>query len=84
MNLKQDPKFVIAKEIELMVDLNNADFEELIRVPGIGIKTAQKITENRPIKNIQNLKSLGVILKRASPFIEVDGISQTKLSRWIN
>ncbi len=84
LDLKQDPKFLIARKIELMVDLNNAKFEELIKVPGIGLKTAQKIVENKPIKNIQTLKSLGVILKRASTFIEINGVRQTTLSKWIN
>jgi len=84
LNLKHDPKFNIAKEMELMIDFNNAKFEDLIKVPGIGLKTAQKIIENRPIKNIQSLKSLGVILKRACPFIEINGIRQTTVSKWIN
>ena len=84
LDLKYDPKFLIAKEMKLMIGVNDAKFEELIKVPGIGLKTAQKIIENGPIKNVKTLKSLGVILKRASPFIELNGISQTKLSRWIN
>ena len=83
LDLKEDPKFLIAKENDLIIDINNAEFEELIKVPGIGLKTAQKIIENRPIKNVQNLKSLRVILERASPFIELNGVRQTKLSRWI-
>lgn len=83
LNLKQDPKFLIAKKEEIIVDVNNAEFQELIKAPGIGLKTAQKIIENRPIKNISLLKSLGVILKRASPFIEINGVHQSRLSRWI-
>jgi len=83
LNLKEDPKFSIAKQNEFIVDINNAKFEDLIKVPGIGLKTAQKIIENRPIKSIQNLKSLRVVLKRASPFIELNGVRQTILSSWI-
>jgi predicted DNA-binding helix-hairpin-helix protein len=84
LNLKEDPKFSIAKENELIVDVNEAEFEELIKVPGIGIKTAQKIIEVRPIKDITILKSVGVITKRATPFIELNNIHQTTLSKWIN
>jgi predicted DNA-binding helix-hairpin-helix protein len=84
LDLKFDPKFVIAQEQELLVDIDNAGFNELIKVPGIGLKTAQKILENRPVKSVEELKSLGVIFKRASSFIELNGIHQSKLTRWIN
>ena len=83
LDLKEDPKFSIAKENELVVNINDAKFEELIQVPGIGLKTAQKIIENRPIKNSSALKSVGVILKRAMPFIEISGVRQASLSLWI-
>ena len=84
LDLKHDPKFLIAEKEELMIDINSANFKELIRVPGIGLKTAQKILESRPVRDIRTLKSLGVILKRASPFVEINGMHQSKLSRWIN
>jgi predicted DNA-binding helix-hairpin-helix protein len=84
LNLSQDPKYQIAKEKELIVDINEAEFDELIKIPGIGLKIAQKIIENRPIKDSSKLKSLGVILKRASPFIDINKIHQTTLSKWIN
>jgi len=84
LNLKQDPKFLIAKEKELIVDVNDAEFQELIKVPGIGLKTAQKIIDKRPIKNVSILKSVGVITKRAMPFIEINKIHQTRLSKWLN
>jgi len=84
LHLREDPKFSIAKKNELLVDINNAKFKELIKVPGIGLKTAQKIVDKRPIKNISILKSVGVITKRALPFIEVNNIHQTRLSKWIN
>ncbi|MDI6825591.1 MAG: helix-hairpin-helix domain-containing protein [Candidatus Aenigmarchaeota archaeon] len=84
LDLSEDPKFSVAKENELSVNINNASFEELIRVPGIGIKTAGKILEKRPIKDISLLKSLGVNLKKAIPFIELSGIHQLTLTKWVN
>jgi predicted DNA-binding helix-hairpin-helix protein len=84
LDLKEDPKFSIAKENELVIDINNAEFEELIKIPGIGLKTAQKIIEDRPIKDVSKLKILGVILKKANPFIDMNNIHQTTLSKWIN
>lgn len=82
--LNQDPKFLIAKKEDLMLDINIAKFEDLIRVPGIGLKSAQKIIEKRPIKNISSLKNLGIVVKRAIPFIEIQNSHQTKISNWIN
>lgn len=79
--LNYDPKFLIAKQVELKVDLNNSKFEELIRVPGIGIKTAKKILESRPIRKSTQLKDLG-ILKRTLPFIEFKKEIQTNLNCW--
>jgi len=79
--LNFDPKFLIAKQADLRVDLNNSKFEELIRVPGIGIKTAEKILEKRPIRGFNQLKKLGV-LKRALPFLEFKKEIQTNLNCW--
>jgi predicted DNA-binding helix-hairpin-helix protein len=84
LDLDQDPKFTIAKENELLVDVNEAEFEELIKVPGIGLKTARRILEKRPIRDVSFLKSLGVNLKRASPFIELSGVHQSTLVKWVN
>jgi len=79
--VEKDPKMVIAQQNELKVDVNNADYEELIRVPGIGIKTAKNILENRPIKNSQRLHQLGV-LNRALQFLDLKKEKQTNLNFW--
>jgi len=84
LDLRQDPKFLIAREQDLKVNINDAEFEDLIRIPGIGLKSAQKIIENRPIRNISTLKNLGIFVKKAVPFIEINGLHQTKISNWIN
>jgi predicted DNA-binding helix-hairpin-helix protein len=84
LNLHDDPKYSIAKHEGLKVDVNEAEFDELIRVPGIGIKTARKILEKRPIKDISYLKSLGVNLNRAIHFIELKSMHQLTLARWLN
>ena len=73
--LNTDPKILIAKKLELCVDVNGAEFDELIKVPGIGIETANKIIFERNsgtnFKNLDQLKKLGVIVKRALPFIKI-------------
>jgi len=83
-NLKQDPKFIIAKHNDLNIDINSADFNDLIKIPGIGLKTAENIINKRPIKNISDLKNCGVILKKAYPFIELNKMRQLHLTKWLN
>ncbi|GHV84424.1 putative DNA modification/repair radical SAM protein [Spirochaetia bacterium] len=57
------------------VELKRASSEELLRVPGIGAKSARRIIEarrSRPI-SFDGLRRLGVVLKRARYFITLGG-----------
>ena len=85
LNLKYDPKFLFAAKNEISININSADFNELIKVPGIGIETANRILESRGLgarfNNIKELKNVGVILKRAAPFMEINS-RQTRLSHF--
>jgi len=83
LNLREDPKFSMAKENDLLVDINEASNKELLKVPGIGLKTAEKIITKRPFKDISSLRQAGVIVKRAVPFIELSGARQSRLNRWL-
>jgi putative DNA modification/repair radical SAM protein len=57
------------------VEINRADYQMLLRVPGIGIRSAQRITAARRSTslNYDSLKKLGVVLKRARYFITCQG-----------
>ena len=57
------------------VEVNRADYDELLRVPGIGAKTGRRIIETRRSRslNFDNLRRLGVVLKRARYFITAAG-----------
>lgn len=58
------------------VEVNTADKELLLRVPGIGPRTADRILEMRKggkIKDLEVLKRLGAWIQRASGFITIDG-----------
>ena len=57
------------------IEVNAADYEALLRVPGIGLISAQKIITQRKVQRVgyDDLKKIGVVLKRARYFITVNG-----------
>ena len=59
------------------VDVNRAPFEMLLRVPGIGPKSARRIWHARKLSSLglDELKRMGVVLKRAQYFITCNGFS---------
>jgi len=78
LDLAVDPKQASAmRRPELFpVDLNTADREMVLRVPGIGIRSANRIVRLRRLGRIrfEHLKQMGVVIKRARPFIVCDGL----------
>ncbi|MDE7395899.1 MAG: putative DNA modification/repair radical SAM protein [Clostridiales bacterium] len=54
------------------VDVNRAPYEALLRVPGIGVKSAKRIVSARRVRSLDlaALKKIGVVLKRAKYFID--------------
>jgi len=76
--LDVDPKIAWAREYLAAkpIEINTVDEQELLRVPGIGPKSVKTILEARTknkLKQPEELYPLGVNLKRAAPFILVDG-----------
>lgn len=57
------------------VEINRAPYGELLRVPGIGVKSARRILSARRSTKLsfQDLMKLGVVLKRAVYFITCSG-----------
>lgn len=57
------------------VEVNRIDYEMLLRVPGIGMKSARRIVAARRTSNLNydDLKKIGVVLKRAKYFITCKG-----------
>jgi putative DNA modification/repair radical SAM protein len=57
------------------VEVNSADYETLLRVPGIGARTGRRIIETRRSRSLSfdNLRRLGAVLKRARYFITCSG-----------
>jgi predicted DNA-binding helix-hairpin-helix protein len=76
--LHTDPKQAWAqtKLRERPIDINRADREDLLRVPGIGPRGAEAIMRIRrttKLNDISSLRRLGVLTERAAPFILLDG-----------
>ncbi len=84
-NVLLDPKcdWALQHLDQFPVEINRADYKTLLRVPGIGVKSAQRICKARKsgVLNFDNLKKIGVVLKRALYFITCNGkmMYKTKL-----
>lgn len=63
------------------VEVNRADYSELLRVPGIGVKSAMRIMATRRSSKLdfEDLKKLGVVLKRARYFITCKGRTKGRM-----
>ncbi len=72
-----DPKCTWAlRHRELFpVEINRASYEMLLRVPGIGVKSALRIVRMRRYGNLSfaNVSRLGIVMKRARYFMTVNG-----------
>ena len=73
LDLEIDPKLAWAlRHPEFFpVDLNRASYEHILRVPGIGVKSAERIVAARRLRKVESghLRKMGVALKRAKFFI---------------
>ena len=73
LDLDVDPKLAWALRHPEMfpIDINNAEYRQILRVPGIGIKSAKLIITSRKFGKLDlyQLKKIGVIIKRAQYFI---------------
>lgn len=76
-NVLLDPKcdWAIRHLEQFPVEVNRADYYTLLRVPGMGVKSAQRIIAARKsgILDFPDLKKIGVVLKRAMYFITCSG-----------
>jgi len=83
-----DPKMAIARELmDFPIDPNTASYQELIKVPGIGPRSAQRIMAMRQKEGTlgkTELASLGVRIKRASTFLKINGWRDSTLEMWLS
>ncbi len=77
LDVRLDPKCGWAlRHLELFpLEVNRAAYELLLRVPGVGVKSAQRIVQARRHGTLrfEDLKKMGVVLKRAGWFLTCQG-----------
>lgn len=73
LDLEIDPKlsWALRHPEAFPVDVNKADYSLILRVPGIGIKSAKLIVTSRRYGrlNAYQLKKIGIVMKKAQYFI---------------
>lgn len=76
-NILLDPKadWALRHLEEFPKEINNCSYYDLLKVPGIGVKSAKRIISSRKhfTINLEDLKRMGVVLKRAKYFILCNG-----------
>ena len=76
-NVMLDPKedWAVRHLEEFPVEVNRAPYEKLLRVPGLGVNSARRIVAARRSARLtfEDLKKIGVVLKRAIYFITCHG-----------
>ncbi|MBR6250636.1 MAG: putative DNA modification/repair radical SAM protein [Bacteroidales bacterium] len=79
LDLELDPKLAWAlRHPEYFpIDINTADYEQLLRVPGLGTKSAWLIINSRRFGRLTSydLKKMGVVMKKAKYFITCHELS---------
>ncbi|UII25031.1 putative DNA modification/repair radical SAM protein [Fulvivirga maritima] len=77
LDLTMDPKMMFAlRNMHLFpVNVNTAEREMLLRIPGVGVKSVNMIIKARKFRRLgyEHLKKIGVAMNRAQYFIEVSG-----------
>ena len=81
LDLEIDPKlaWALRHPEQFPVDMNRAEYEMILRVPGIGVKSAQLIVAARRHGRItgETLKKIGVVMKKAQYFITCGELAAT-------
>lgn len=78
LSLDEDPKqiWAVRHPERFPLEINRAEKHELLRVPGIGPVSAERIITARldgRLRRPDDIKGLGVVLKRALPYLTFDG-----------
>ena len=68
-----DPKlaYALRHPADFPIDVNRATYEQILRIPGVGVKSARKIVSSRRFRALrrEHLQKIGVVWKRAQYFL---------------
>ena len=74
LDLEIDPKlsWALRHPEQFPVDINRADYEMLLRIPGVGVKSARLIVASRRFSKLgfYELKKIGIVMKKAQYFFD--------------
>ena len=77
LDAELDPKtaWALRHPERFPVEINRADYEELVRVPGIGARSAARIVASRRVApvRVEALSGIGAVVRRARHFVTCDG-----------
>ncbi len=77
LDLEFDPKMMYALRNmdKFPIEINKASYEELLRIPGLGVTSARRIVQERKNAELSydSLRKMKTVLKRARYFITVKG-----------
>ena len=84
LDLEIDPKlaWALRHPEQFPVDINKADYSMILRIPGIGVKSAQLIITSRRFARLRSadLKKIGVVMKKAQYFITCNELTVNVVS----
>jgi len=84
LDLEIDPKlaWALRHPEQFPVDINKADYSMILRIPGIGVKSAQLIVTSRRFARLRSadLKKIGVVMKKAQYFITCNELTLNTVS----
>lgn len=84
LDLDIDPKlaWALRHPESFPVDINRADYNLILRVPGIGVRSARLIITSRRYGrlNADQLKNMGVVMKKAQYFITCNQLAMNTIN----
>ncbi|MDZ5010502.1 biotin synthase, partial [Clostridium perfringens] len=75
LNFDPKPSWALNNIENFPVEINKASYDTLLRIPGIGVRSARRILITRKVHSLtfEDLRKLGIVLKRAKYFITCKG-----------
>ena len=84
LDLEIDPKlaWALRNPQHFPVDINKADYSMILRIPGIGVKSAKLIVMSRRYSKLKSadLKKMGIVMKKAKYFITCNELAVQNVS----